>query len=98
MRSRQSRCGLRVKSNKIIVLRGKIIMEKEKIDEEVIKHKVAKEIFNDLNEYLKTWRAENQRKIQYNQPEYYKGKIVAADEVSWFIRTELKKKYLREEL
>lgn len=64
--------------------------------EDALKREVAKEIFNDLNEYLKTWRAENQRKIQYNQPEYYKGKIVAADEVAWFIRTELEKKYLEE--
>jgi hypothetical protein len=61
-----------------------------------LKTEVAKEIFNDLDEYLKTWRADNQRKIQYNQPEYYQGKIVAADEVAWFIRTELKKKYLEE--
>lgn len=65
-------------------------------NEEAIKCEIAKEIFDEMNKYLKTWRADNQRKIQYNQPEYYRGKIVAADEMAWFIRTELKKKYLEE--
>lgn len=62
--------------------------------EAALKREVAKEIFNDLDEYLKTWRADNQNKTQYDQLEYYKGKIVAADEVAWFIHTVLKKKYL----
>lgn len=65
-------------------------------NEDAIRREVAKEIFDAFDDYLKTWRAENQNKIKYHQPEYYKGKIVAADEVAWFIRTELKKKYLEE--
>ena len=68
----------------------------EKYEVYKIRREVAKEIFEELDAYLKAWRADNQRKIQYNQPEYYTGKIVAADEVAWFIRTELKKKYLEE--
>lgn len=60
-------------------------------------NETAKEIFDELETYLKSWRAENQNKIKYHQPEYYKGKIVAADEVAWFIRTELKPKFMGKE-
>lgn len=62
-----------------------------------LKNEISKEIFEELDAYLKTWRTKNQNKIKYHQPEYYKGKIVAADEVAWFIRTELKKKFMEEE-
>ena len=63
---------------------------------ENIRAEVAEEIFEMLGEFLKTWRAESVKRIKYDDKEYFKGKAVAADEVAWFIRTELKPKFLKE--
>lgn len=61
-----------------------------------LKTEVAKEIFDALDEYIKTLRTESQKRIKYDDTDYYKGKVVASDEVAWFIRTVLEKKYLEE--
>jgi hypothetical protein len=63
---------------------------------EKIKKETAEDIFEMLGDYLKTWRAESVKRIKYDDKEYFKGKTVAADEVAWFIRTELKPKFLKE--
>lgn len=65
--------------------------------EMAIKNEVAKEIFEALDEYLKTWRTESIKRIKYDTTDYYKGKVCASDEMFWFLRNELKPKYMEEE-
>ena len=62
-----------------------------------LKNKTAKEIFDALDEYIKTWKAESVKRIQYDKTNYYQGKAVAADQIMNFIRTELKPKFMEEE-
>lgn len=59
-------------------------------------NETVKEIFEAFDEYLKILKAESVKRIKYDKTDYYKGKVAAADEVAWFVRTELKKKYLGE--
>ena len=52
------------------------------------KFEIAKEILSSLNEYLKTLQVESQQRIQYDDTDYYKGKISASYQVQGFIRNE----------
>ncbi len=64
--------------------------------EDALKREVAKEIFDDLDKHLKACRAESVKRIQYDETEFYKGKIFGVDEIAWFIRKELKPKFMEE--
>lgn len=61
-----------------------------------LKNEITKEIFAALEAGIKAYRAESVKRIQYDETEFYKGKIFGVDEIAWFIRKELKPKYMEE--
>ena len=61
------------------------------------KFEIVKEIFESLEEGIRKYRAESVKRIQYDETEFYKGKIFGVDEIAWFIRKELKPKFMEEE-
>lgn len=56
-------------------------------------NETAKEIFDILDEELKRLKAENVKRVKYDNKRFYQGKIFATDEIAWFVRTVLKPKF-----
>lgn len=55
------------------------------------KSEVIKEVLESFDEYAKYMLSESHKRIQYDDTDYYKGKVSAFYQVRDFIRREFKK-------
>lgn len=60
-------------------------------------NETVKEIFDILDEELKRLKAENVKRVKYDNKQFYQGKIFTTDEIAWFVRTVLKPKFEKSE-
>jgi hypothetical protein len=59
--------------------------------EEKLKNEAAREILDALNEYTQHMLSESKKRNQYDDTDYYKGKVSAFHQVRDFAHRELKK-------